>query len=93
MNAKPMNPGGVRMNIGAWMLFALFALGVIAALNGAGATPETVLSPQDSIFQRGPETVAAIASAPRVRLVKSAHRATPTLEMVSDEKWKAAAQR
>jgi hypothetical protein len=93
MKTKIMHTRGAQLNIGAWLLFTLFALSVLVALNGAASTPESAFSPQDELSQHGAATGAAIASAPRVRLVKSANRATPMLEMVGDQKQMAASQR
>jgi hypothetical protein len=72
--AGPPAAANTRWNVGLLALLTLLVLNGAVALNGS---PKPGESTDD-----GAAAAARLAAAPRVRLVKSAHRATPVLTAV-----------
>jgi hypothetical protein len=73
------------------MLLTLFAVSVFAALHWPASTSEMDLSTQ-AIAPKQEPAVTNIASTPLVKIVKSANRATRTIETVNGERRVAVSQ-
>jgi hypothetical protein len=73
------------LNCGALTLLTPFAVSVFAALHWPASTLEMDLSTQVIAPKQEP-AVTNIASTSLVKIVKSANRATPTIETVNGEK-------